>query len=146
MQLKSIPRRARKCLKCEKAFEQGQEIMGLLLDEEKREDYCLNCFETKEAFCTWKSQIPTKEEEVTYSESAREKGLRLLNEYLVDEAPAAYALALYLHRRGILHRIRPHLYEDRLTGDLFHTPKVERIADIDALMEKIVQMISIESA
>ncbi len=89
---------------CEKKFQKGDALVTLLQENLAREDFCPDCEPKKETMASWKSIIPAK----------KPRSLKGLDEFFAKLKQAleagkvehAYPLALFLQRRGFLHKIK----------------------------------------
>lgn len=120
----TIPRRATKCFSKEEIFNEGEEIISLIIPVKEgyeRRDFCLNCwheYAAKEDFF-WKVQLPTKETRKT-----QPKDIQTLELFysLIDQKEKKdllYVLALFLERRGLFAKRKENLFENIRTGEAF---------------------------
>jgi hypothetical protein len=145
-----IPRRNRKCSKCESAFAQGQQYHSVLKESESddyiREDYCDNCWEesgaTHEAI-HWTSHVPERKDVIKDLKDQVSRAFHFLKEALEEgDEDEAFFFGVFLARKRKLILRKEHndiyFYEVPQTEEMIAIKKI----DIDHVdKEKLQQAI-----
>lgn len=138
-----LPRRGRCCDRCGAVFSAAQELVSVLIEstELARKDYCIGCFEQethKTAWAQWQSQLPADTTEPVEPQAVDDRALELLRKSLPEGGAKPCVLAHYLHRRGLLQRVRPFsgrnwVFEVRQTGECLQViePDPQAMASLD---------------
>ncbi len=155
-----IRARSETCVRCGKAFEDGESFFARLRFSEAgyvREDYCAACWEQvseEPALSIWQSVFrapPPPPPEALKKETAES----LLRKLVVEDDPAnantIYILAVMLERRRLLVErdvqtredgIKVRIYEYRKTNETFVIPDPElKLAELEHVQEEVVTML-----
>lgn len=145
-----------KCIRCNKDFIDGESYWcRLLLDdrEARREDFCMDCWDSQKGYSTWRGRYKIEPEKVAEEPIKEPISKQLLKKYLHSSERLhqclCYILGLLLERNKVF---QPRLsmkgnivYEDRETGETYvlNDPGLT-IKELDGIEEELLGMLKQE--
>lgn len=119
-----IPKRSSRCVLCNYVFQQNDELISILQEEEEilRKDICKACSEPGTFLTKWKSRIkekPVIEENVEDIQDSWQLLQKLHNSQDLQEQEEAFLLALFLGRKKVLHESKEKVKKDGQIWVLF---------------------------
>ena len=156
-----IPKRGSHCSSCNSLLEPETEYGSVITsaDGMVRKDYCSSCCEqTEGGLAHWRGVVPKRMKEEPLPKDREERALVLLKRMLGDEEAShaeAFVLALYLHRKKMLHLRQEmtrdegqvyFLYEVVDTEEMLAVPKVKiSSSEVDQLQKKVAVILKPET-